>query len=211
MFDNKISVICASFLGQYEGAASNREDKFIRAINTFINQTHKNSELIIVSDGCDKTDLLYKVYFEKHENIRHFRIPKQSLFSGMVRQKGIEEAKGNLICYLDGDDMMGRNHLSNINCNFPKGNDYDWVYYNDFYYASPTEIIPKVVSLEKGSIGTPSIAHLTSLRERGLSWKGCDKYNHDWLLVQRLMKFPRYKKIYGCSYYMCHIPNQLDA
>jgi hypothetical protein len=107
------------------------------------------------------------------------------------------------------DDMMGRNHLSNINTAFPE-KDYDWVYYNDFIYDGMNQI-PKIVSLEKGSIGTSSIAHLTCLREKGLSWAGCDGYTHDWKYVERLLKFNRYKKIYGCSYFICHIPDQVNS
>jgi glycosyltransferase involved in cell wall biosynthesis len=209
MTENKITVLMASFLGNYPNCADDREQKFQRAVNSFLEQSHRNAELIIVSDGCDRTDMLYDVYYKYYPHIRHFRIEKQPLFSGNVRQRGLEEATGKIVTFLDSDDMLGRTHLANINSAFPD-KDYDWVYYNDFIYDGVNQI-PKIVSLEKGSIGTSSIAHLTCLRDKGLSWAGCDGYTHDWKYVERLIKFNRYKKIYGCSYYICHIPNQIDT
>ena len=47
----KISVIMPVYLGDYEGCASNREVKFVRAINSFL-KNNFDAELIIVSDDC---------------------------------------------------------------------------------------------------------------------------------------------------------------
>jgi len=210
-YQNKISVIMPSYLGYYPNCADDRERKFERAVNSFLQQSHKRAELIIISDGCDKTDLLFQTYFKDEPSIIHHRIEKQPIFSGNVRQAGLEMATGDLVCYLDTDDMFGRNHLSNINSCFPQGHNFEWAFYNDFLYASASNHIPKIVSLEKGSIGTSSIVHLTSLRDKGLSWTGCDKYNHDWLFVERLMKFSKHKKIFGCAYFICHIPDQINS
>ena len=44
----KVSVVMASFLGEYSGAAKNRDKKFLRAVKSFKNQTYDNKELIIV-------------------------------------------------------------------------------------------------------------------------------------------------------------------
>ena len=49
----KISVIMASFLQM--GHKTNQDIKFVRAVKSFLNQTYKDKELIIVSDGCQKT------------------------------------------------------------------------------------------------------------------------------------------------------------
>jgi hypothetical protein len=84
----------------------------------------------------------------------------------------------------------------------------DWGYYNDFIYAD-AGLQTKSVQLAKDSIGTSSIFHKNLPNK--LNWKGCDGYGHDWLFVQRLMKFSgNYDKIYGATYIICHIPNFID-
>ena len=52
-----------SYLGDYPGSRTEPERKFVRAVNSFLNQTNKNSELIIVSDNCKITEKLYKENF----------------------------------------------------------------------------------------------------------------------------------------------------
>jgi glycosyltransferase involved in cell wall biosynthesis len=63
MSDKKVSVIMASYLGDYPGRATNPEQKFIRAVKSFLTQTYENKELIIVADGCDTTERLYQYNF----------------------------------------------------------------------------------------------------------------------------------------------------
>ena len=48
----RISVIMPVYLGEYPTRGSNPEYKFKRAVETYIDQEYKDSELIIVSDGC---------------------------------------------------------------------------------------------------------------------------------------------------------------
>jgi len=201
----KISVIMPSYLGHYDGCASSREDKFKRAVNSFLEQTHTNSELVIVSDGCDITNLLFDSIYSKQPNVKRIKLKKQPLFSGNVRQAGLESATGDVICYLDADDYFGKDHLLNIN--IPLSNHLDWAYYNDYIKTGET-LVPKITSLEKDSVGTSSIAHR---KLKGANWNGCDGYGHDWKFIEKLMKYPNFKKIYGCSYRICHIPNQVDA
>lgn len=215
MIKHKISVILPSFLGEYSGAASNREEKLCRAIDSFIKQVHPEKELIIISDGCEKTNLIYKTKYSQHKEVRLFKKTKQPTFSGKIRQMGLLMATGPITCYLDSDDFLQVNHLTSINAGFGDNLEWDWVYYNDNIYKgenSNPRTIPKLVSPEHGSIGTSSIAHLTNLRDKGVSWDGCDGYNHDWQFIQNLMRNHRkYKKIYGCGYNICHIPNLIDV
>ena len=55
----KTSHIMQAYLGEYPGSRSDSDKKFLRAVYSFIEQDDKNSELIIVSDGCKIVDELY--------------------------------------------------------------------------------------------------------------------------------------------------------
>lgn len=206
----KVSVIMPSFLGEYDGCASDRENKLIRAIHSFLENSLYEKELIVVGDNCSITEQVLKDYFKHELNIGRIIFyqfkKKQKLFSGSLRSKGIELASGEYISYLDSDDLLGKNHLSSI-YNQVKTQNLDWAYFNDFinYDAG---LITKNVELKKDSIGTSSIIHKY---DRKLNWDKCDGYGHDYMFIERLIKWSNKKdKIYGGTYIICHIPNQID-
>ena len=197
------------YLGEYEGCATNREEKFIRAINSF-KENEFDAELIIVSDDCILAQrIVYENFFIelKSEKIKYFHIkPKSKLFSGELRTFGIKKSSGKYICYLDSDDILGKSHLETIFMQMESEN-LDWGYYNDYIYTTQG-FTPKIVTLNHNSIGTSSIIHKA---HKKINWKNCNGYGHDWLFVQKLMSWSKnYDKIYGGTYFICHIPNQIE-
>lgn len=206
----KISVIMASYLGDYPNAASNRDQKFKRAVRSFINQPYNNKELIVVSDGCEKTceyiSEMTQDLKQRANDITLIRLDKQELFSGQVRNKGIEVASGDIISYLDTDDILFGNHLGGIVAGMTSG--FDWVYFNDFVAMSAdfTQKRQRDNIISQGRVGTSSIAH-----RRNLDVKWDDGYEHDWRMIQQLKdKFSKYAKIIPKGYMVCHIPGQCD-
>lgn len=212
----KISVIMPSYLGYYDGGAAERPEKFKRAVRSFLAQEWQGSELIIVADGCAETERIFSeswwpAELEEFEQlgypIRLVTIDKQAHFSGVVRNKGIEAATGEVICYLDNDDVLMHGHLQGVWSAF-QVNERDpagyrrWVYYNDFLAAPDLTIAREREShLAYGGIGTSCFAHEKSL---GVRWS--NGYGHDWLFVQRLMEAcPHTKKVSGPRYLVCHV------
>jgi glycosyltransferase involved in cell wall biosynthesis len=189
---NMISVVMASYLGWYKGAASNRSDKFCRAVESFINQ--QMGELIIVSDGCNETIELSKRYREK--NIKVHTIQKQPIFSGYVRQYGISMATNNWVCYLDTGDEFLPNHLKTISDSID--DNIDWFYFDDIVNTEYRNCL-----IEKNKIGTSCIAHKKNIPA---TWP--NGYGHDWEFIKQLGV--KYKKIQGAGYKVNHIPKQLD-
>lgn len=110
-----ISIIMLSNLLSYEGSRKDPESKFIRAVDSYLNQTTTYpNELIIVSDGCDITNQLYQEHFGEIERVRLIKMPKseEGVFPGTYRQVGIDSAQYEIISYLDSDDILLSNRIN---------------------------------------------------------------------------------------------------
>lgn len=197
----KFSVILPSYLGEYTRAASNREAKLIRAIDSVLNQSFKDFEVIVVADGCQKTfDLVCEKYLDE-EKIECFQITKQPMWSGKQRAFGISKADGEWIAYLDSDDYWGPDHLDIIENNLW---DYDWVWFNDYLMDKQSRPHERQCMVKhKFQAGTANIAHKTELV---VDWNGKDYGYDDWSAIQSLLRYPNYKKIETPQYYVCHLP-----
>lgn len=195
----KFSIILPSLLSDYPGAATQRVDKLIRAVNSVLNQTFQDFELLIISDGCDLTDYIVKRQFTD-KRIKLLRVEHNGLFDNTPRNTGIEAAKGKYIIYIDGDDFWGVDHLKIFNDNL-KGE--DWIWSNDWshYGEDWTE---RICDPEQyAHCGTSNICHA---RRLGLTW-GLAGYGHDYHFIQKLFEFENYRQIPTAQYYVCHIGN----
>lgn len=84
----------------------NRFDIVTRAINSSLNQTYKNIEVIVVDDMSeDKTLEVIDEYISKNEKIRLFT-NSDRLGLASCRNKGVENAKGTFVVFLDDDDEL---------------------------------------------------------------------------------------------------------
>lgn len=84
----------------------NVEECIERSINSVINQTNKDFELLLIDDGSkdrsidiakdllEKTDIDYKIITQKNSGV------------SVARNKGIEVAVGEYITFLDSDDYI---------------------------------------------------------------------------------------------------------
>lgn len=198
-----ISVIVASYLGHYKKCASHREAKFLRAIDSCLNNTFADYEIVIVSDGCNKTNELYREIYSNWYHIKLVELPKQPLWSGNVRNAGIEAASGEYITYLDTDDKLGVNHLQKIAAQV---NGRDWIWYDDYLLNRRYEPVLNRCELKYGKCGTSNLTHKLSL---GMKWRD-STYAHDWVFIQELLRHKNYCKTESTEYYICHQPDRID-
>lgn len=205
----RFSVIIPSFLGQYEHAASNREMKLQRAIDSVLAQSFQNFEIMVVADGCEKTfNIIEEKYFEV-ENIDCLLIRKQPLWSGSPRNYGINKAKGEYIIYLDADDVWGADHLNIINSELTANNNPDWVWFNDLLKKKDgSQYERQILINQRFQNGTSNICHKRSLV---LQWRGTGYGLDDWSVVQQLQRYPKNVKIKTPQYIVCHLQQGLDV
>ena len=88
-----------------------KKEYIISSINSVLNQTYKNLEIIIIYDDLNKEDLnLLKKIKKKDKRIKIY-INKKNLGAGRSRNKGVKLSKGIFVAFLDSDDLWKKNKL----------------------------------------------------------------------------------------------------
>ena len=87
----------------------NKEKHIVRVLNSVMNQTFKNFEVIVVDDGSTDNGAL-KVQTYPDKRIHLIRKPNGGVSS--ARNWGLKYVNADLIFYLDGDDELEPNALS---------------------------------------------------------------------------------------------------
>lgn len=87
----------------------NRKDVVMNAIDSVLSQTYENFELIVVDDASTDgtTELLKEI---DHDKVRVIYHEKNKYASG-ARNTGLKESKGELIAYLDSDNLWDERYL----------------------------------------------------------------------------------------------------
>lgn len=99
--------------------------KFIeRTIDSIINQTYDNWELIVVDDcSKDDTEKVLKKY-KKDKRINYIKL-EQNSGAAVARTESMKRAKGNYMAFLDSDDLWYPEKLEK-QLKFMKDNNYDF-------------------------------------------------------------------------------------
>lgn len=103
----KVSVVITAY---------NVEKYIKKAINSVLNQTYKNIELIVVEDcstdntlkfikGLQKSDLAFPINLVQH---------KENVGAGLSRRDGIKASTGDFIMLLDADDWLNKDYIEHL-------------------------------------------------------------------------------------------------
>lgn len=98
----KISIIVTCY---------NNQKTIIKVLDSILNQTYKNFEIIIINDGSkDNSPNLISPYIQKYDFINlHSNTSNQGLYHSIFL--GINKAKGKYIAFCDGNDFWEKNYL----------------------------------------------------------------------------------------------------
>lgn len=86
------------------------EHAIARCIESILNQTHQNLELILIDDGSpDRCGEICDEYAKKDQRIRVIHTPNRGVSS--ARNQGLECAQGDYLLFVDSDDWIEQNHV----------------------------------------------------------------------------------------------------
>jgi teichuronic acid biosynthesis glycosyltransferase TuaG len=113
--------------------AYNSEKYIGESIDSVLLQTYKNWELIIVDDGSvDNTRKIVTQYAQNDRRINYYFQSNQK--QGKARNTGINKSKGELIAFLDSDDLWAPEKLE-IQVEYLKNSQSDLLFSNGYIYT----------------------------------------------------------------------------
>lgn len=146
----------------------NLEKYISKGINSLVNQTFdKPFEIIIcLGKSDDNTEGVVQNYLDKYENIKLIKMDIQSVMR--LRLKGIQEAKGDYIAFMDADDYYEPNYLEVMYQEIVKG--YDVV--NCSFYVNKGKRIYRNKFVKEKELNTSEAckALLSDIYMRGFLW-----------------------------------------
>ena len=112
-----------------------------QCIESVINQTYKNIEIIIIDDNStdESIEIIKKI---KDKRIKLISI-KQNKGVANARNTGIKKATGDYICFLDSDDYWYKNKIEK-QIDFIEKNNYVFIYTSYVYLRGNDKHIAKV-------------------------------------------------------------------
>lgn len=91
----------------------NTEKYLERCLDSLVNQTLKDFEIIVVNDGStDDSKKIISKYEKKYKNIKVINQKNQGL--SMARNNGVKEANGEYLIFIDSDDYVETNLLKEV-------------------------------------------------------------------------------------------------
>ena len=168
----------------------NRKNLLIECINSILNQTIKNLEIIIVNDGStDKTLDIVELIAKKDDRI--IIINQNNRGAGAARNRGILESSGKYITFVDADDVISDNMIENLYIAMEDGIDMiqcNYIEYNKDSGEKKTvnhgfndnEIVDDVF------IHSKVIPMFASEKNRGFYSLWNKMYNRDWIIKNGL-------------------------
>ncbi len=194
----KVSIILPTY---------NRAYIIEKAIQSVLNQTYQDFELIIVDDGStDNTEEIIKKLQEKDKRIRYIKL-ETNKGAAAARNEGIKIAHGKYITFQDSDDEWLPEKLEKQMKIFETTPE-DIIVYTGFWRIDGDEktYIPDInisnregyihKELLKGNfVGTPSILLKKETLEKVALFDECLQRFQDWDLVFRLSEYYNFKLI----------------
>ena len=100
----KVSIICGVY---------NEEETFKKHLQSLVNQTYKNKEIIIADDGSkDNSGEIGREFSKKYKFVKYYLLDhKEGYGCVRPRMEAIKYAKGEIYCMVDADAYYDINYI----------------------------------------------------------------------------------------------------
>jgi len=209
----KVSVIMQVNLQDYKDSRNDAINKFIRAVESFKAQLYNNCELIIVSDGCKKTHQIYSRSYANDKNIKFVyydrRADEPEMYStlegdpeeykyyrGFARRVGVGAATGELITYMDSDDILAPEFTMTVMLVYNQDPSRDWWINNTWYDHSSSDFEESEIMYSVNDAPEVELSYI------GGTWKQVKMkpgmfVMTPWLLVHKSNLNVQWRDVYG--------------
>jgi len=129
----------------------NAENYLHKLVESVLQQTYKDYELILVDDGStDGSYALMKQYAKRYDRIKAYT--KENTGPGMTRKFGFEKATGDLLFFVDSDDWITNSTvLEEIHNTFIKHSTVDVLFFDrEDIIGNTKEVIRGFEEIEEG-------------------------------------------------------------
>jgi len=82
-----------------------------KTINSIINQSSKNFELLLIDDGSKDKSIEIAENLLINSDVNYRIIRQENSGVSVARNKGISEAEGEYVCFLDSDDYIHKDYI----------------------------------------------------------------------------------------------------
>jgi len=160
-----------------------------KSLNSLINQTLKNIEIICIDDFSSDSSLKLLNELKKKDNRIRVIYNKQNLGPGSSRNKGLKIAKGKYIYFLDSDDWLEKNACELLyNCAEKKS--------ADVVYAKLKFVFSNKIIFDKRKLNYIDLKNKDTIFRKNLlrkiPWGPCSKFIKRDLLIKNKIKFPNF-------------------
>lgn len=90
-------------------------ENILRCLYSLANQTFSQFEVILVNDGSKDNSLeIINDFFSKHQDMKKRIITQANAGAGQARNRGMDEAMGEYIVFIDSDDYIDADFLEKV-------------------------------------------------------------------------------------------------
>ena len=189
----------------------NSEDTIYRCISSIISQTYRDYEIVVIDDGStDNTFKIVKQLSSLHDNI--FIYSQENKGRGEARNTGIQKSNGKFICFIDSDDTVNEEYLSDA-CSIIEEKKSDFIIFDINYrvsFSSHTNqntlttdkdyICEKVYSFYRSQSVISTIIEKSVITKNHISFPSVISFE-DFFVLHKVLKYSRAPVISKAPHY----------